>query len=126
MQSADELILLESDGVQGKYLCTKSNTIIEAIGTIVVPRDNKVSKYRGTIIWSTDIPLTVQVNAAKKICGRYCEISDKDILNMAREKRNWTFGEFFCIDAANIMESSRKHNINVEMVDIDSGETLVI
>ena len=126
MQSADELILLESDGVQGKYLCTKSNTIIEAIGTIVVPRDNKVSKYRGTIIWSTDIPLTVQVNAAKKICGRYCEISDKDILNMAREKRNWTFGEFSCIDAANIMESSRKYNINVEMVDIDSGETLVI
>lgn len=126
MQSADELILLESDGVQGKYLSTKSNTIIEAIGTIVVPRDDKVSKYRGTIIWSTDIPLTVQVNAAKKICGRYCGISDKDILNMAKEKRSWTFGEFFCVDAANIIELSRKYNIKVEMVDIDSGEALVI
>ena len=126
MQSADELILLESNGVQGKYLCTKSNTIIEAIGTIVVPRDNKVSKYKGTIIWSTDIPLTAQVNAAKKICGRYCKISDKDILNMAREKTNWTFGEFLGIDAVNIMELSRKYNMNVEMVDSDSGETLVI
>ena len=126
MQSADELILLESDGVQGKYLCTKSNTIIEAIGTIVVPRDNKVSKYKGTIIWSTDISLTVQVNAAKKICGRYCKISDKDILNMAREKTNWTFGEFFGIDAVNIMKLSRKYNMNVEMVDSDSGEILVI
>lgn len=66
MQRSDELILLESDGVQGKYLCTKSNTVIEAIGTIVVPRDNKVTKYRGTIIWSTGISLTVQVNAVKK------------------------------------------------------------
>jgi len=126
MQSSDELILLESDGVQGKYLCTKSNTILEAIGTVAVPRDNKVSKYRGTIIWSADIPLTVQVNASKKICGRYCEISDKDILDMAREKKNWTFGEFFCIDAANIMESARTYNINVEMVDVDSGEILII
>ena len=126
MQSADELILLESNGVQGKYLCTKSNTIIEAIGTMVVPRDDKVSKYRGTIIWSTDIPLTVQVDAVKKICGKYCEISDKDILNMAREKESWTFGEFFGVDAANIIELSKKYKLKVEMVDIDSGEALII
>ena len=126
MQSADELILLESNGVQGKYLCTKRNTIIEAIGTMVVPRDDKVSKYRGTIIWSTDIPLTVQVDAVKKICGKYCEISDKDILNMAREKESWTFGEFFGVDAANIIELSKKYKLKVEMVDIDSGEALII
>lgn len=126
MQSADELVLLESNGVQGKYLCTKSNTIIEAIGTIAVPRDDKVNKYRGTIIWSTDIPVTIQVNAAKKICGKYCEISDKDILNMAREKKNWTFGEFFSVDASNIIELSQKYNQKIEMVDIDSGEALVI
>lgn len=126
MQRSDELILLESDGVQGKYLCTKSNTVIEAIGTIVVPRDNKVTKYRGTIIWSTGISLTVQVNAVKKICSKYCEFSDKDILKLAREKKNWTFGEFFGVDAVNIIELSKKYNIKVEMIDIDSGEALTI
>lgn len=125
MQGTDELILLESNGVQGKYLCKKSNTIIEAIGTIAVPRYKKISKYRGTIIWSTGIPLTVQINAVKKICGKYCKISDKDILNMAREKRSWTFGEFLCDEAINIIELSRKYNIKIEMIDIDNGEKLL-
>ena len=39
---------------------------------------------------------------------------------------SWTFGEFFCVDAANIIELSKKYNIKVEMVDIDSGEALII
>lgn len=45
---------------------------------------------------------------------------------MAREKKNWTFGEFFGVDAVNIIELSKKYNIKVEMIDIDSGEALTI
>ena len=124
MKNADELVLLESDGVLEKYLCTRNNSIVEAVGTVAVPRSDKVEKYKGTIIWSSNSPVTMQVNAAKKICGQYCDISDKDILNMARAKINWTFGEFFGVDAANIIELSKKYNLNIEMVDIDSGEMM--
>jgi len=38
MQDLDELVLLESDGVLGKYLYTKTNEIMEGVGTIAVPR----------------------------------------------------------------------------------------
>ena len=61
----------------------------------------------------------------KKICGKYCEISNMDILNMARENRSWTFGEFMCDEAINIIELSRKYNIKIEMTDIDNGEKLL-
>ena len=66
----------------------------------------------------------MQVNAAKKVCGQYCDISNKDILNMARAKIKWKFGDFFCVDAANIIKLSKKYNLNIEMVDIDSGEKM--
>lgn len=124
MQGLDELVLLESDGVLGKYLCTKTNEIVEGVGTIAVPRGDKIEKYRGMVIWSSEQPITIQVNSAKRICSKYCDISDKDLLNMAREKMNWTFGEFFGVDAVNIIEQSKKYNLKIEMVDIDSGELL--
>lgn len=126
MQKHDELILLESNGVIGKYLDTENNTIIEAIGSIVVPGQGKAAKYRGTVIWSQDIPITMQVMSIKKILHEYIGISNKEILYIAREKTSWTFGEFVSVDAAQIIEKSKMYNLNIEMVDIDSGEKLII
>ena len=60
MQGLDELVLLESDGVLGKYLCTKTNEIMEGVGTIAVPRGDKIEKYRGMVIWSSEQPITIQ------------------------------------------------------------------
>ena len=97
MKQDYELILLESDGVIGKYLSTKDNSIVEAIGTIAVPRDSKVSKYRGTIIWSQDIPITEQIISVKKILQEYLSITNKEMLQIAREKTQWTFGDFLVL-----------------------------
>ncbi|MBR2401232.1 MAG: hypothetical protein IKB01_00485 [Lachnospiraceae bacterium] len=74
------------------------------------------------VIWSSEQPITIQVNAAKRICGKYCDISDKDILDMAREKVNWTFWEFFGVDAANIIEQSKKYNLKISEEEILDAE----
>lgn len=126
MKQDYELILLESDGVIGKYLSTKDNSIVEAIGTIAVPRDSKVSKYRGTIIWSQDIPITEQIISVKKILQEYLSITNKEMLQIAREKTQWTFGDFFGVDAARILERAQTYHLNIEMVDVDSGIKLTI
>lgn len=126
MHEDDDLVLLESDGVKGKYLCLETNEEIEAIGTIAVPREKEVAKYRGTVTWSKNSPITKQIMAMKKICSEYNIISNKDIIAIAREKGSWTFGEFFGVDAANILELAQKYNVNVEMVDINSKTKLVI
>lgn len=126
MKQNHELILLESNGVIGKYLSTKDNAIVEAVGTIAVPRGSEVSKYRGTVIWSQDISVTEQVMSIKKILQEYFSISNQEILHIAREKTKWTFGEFYGVDAAHILQSSKIYNLNIEMVDVDSGIKLTI
>ena len=126
MKQNHELILLKSNGVIGKYLSTKDNTIVEAVGTIAVPRGNKVSKYRGTVIWSQDISITLQVFNANKILSEFYDISNKEILHIAREKTSWTFGEFFGVDAMHILERAKMYNLNIEMIDVDSGIKLTI
>ena len=126
MDDIDELVLLENDGVKGRYLCTKDNVIVEAVGTVAVPRENKVAKYRGIVKWSQETSLAIQVKAMKKICEVNCNLSNEEMLRMAREKANWVFGEFYIIDAVNIMRVSKKYNLNIEMRDIESGEKLVI
>lgn len=126
MKQNHELILLESNGVIGKYLSTKDNTMVEAVGTIAVPRGSKVSKYRGTVIWSQDIPITTQIMSIKKVLQEYFSISNKEILHIAREKTSWTFGEFFGVDATHILERSKMYNLNIEMIDVEDlkGDSL--
>lgn len=67
MQNNEELILLESDGIKGKYLCIETSEVIEAVGTIAVPREDRIIKYRGIVKWSQDTPIIKQVMAMKKI-----------------------------------------------------------
>lgn len=126
MQSKDDLILLESEGVIGKYLCTKDNSIIEAIGTIAVPRDDKIEMYRGTIIWSHNTPIIEQVWRMEKICRNFCVISSKEILSKARENITWSFGEFYYGDAVSIIKLAKEYDLNIEMVSVESGINLVI
>lgn len=124
MQNNENLILLESDGIKGKYLCLETNEVIEAVGTIAVPREDRIIKYRGIVKWSQDISITKQVMAMKKICKKYDIIPNKDILYIARENTEWIFGEFFGVDAANIIEISRKEHLDIEMIDIENGTKL--
>lgn len=127
MKNNHELISHESNGVfAGVYLDTENNTIIEAIGTSAVPGESRAAKYRGTVIWSQDIPITTQVMSIKKILCEHSGISNKEILHIAREKTSWTFGEFFGVDAAHILEKARMYSLNIEMIDIDSGIKLII
>lgn len=125
MKNNHELILHESNEVfAGVYLDTENNTIIEGIG--YVPRESKAAKYRGTVIWSQDIPITTQVMSIKKILREYFSVSNEEILHTAREKTSWTFGEFFDVDATHILEKARMYKLNIEMRDIDSGIKLII
>lgn len=122
----NELIFLEGNGSISKYLCKKDNTIVEAEGAIAVPGVNKILKYRGIVIWSLDIPITKQINDMRKICGKYLNVSSKDILNRSREKNSWIFGEFFDYEAIDILKASKKYNLCIEMINIDSGEKLIL
>lgn len=126
MQNSENLILLESNGIKGKYLCLETNEVIEAVGTIAVPREDRIIKYRGIVKWSQDISITKQVMAMKKICEKYGIIPNKNILCIARENTEWIFGEFFCVDAANIIEISRKEHLDIEMIDIEYGTKLFL
>lgn len=123
MNKEDGMILLASDGVQGRYYCKESNSVIEAIGTVAVPWKND-NKYKGVILWKQDEPLVKQVMFMKKICYKYDILVDNNILLIAREKKSWTFGEFFWGDAVDILVLSKKYNLNIEMIDKNSGETL--
>ena len=107
-------------------MCTKDNSIIEAIGTVAVPREDKIEKYRGTITWSQNIPLIEQVWRMEKICRNFCVISSKEILSKARENITWSFGEFYYGDAVSIIELAKEHNLNIEMISVESGTNLVI
>lgn len=124
MQNNENLILLENDGIKGKYLCLETNEVIEAVGTIAVPREDRIIKYRGIVKWSQDISITKQVIAMKKICKKYDILPNKNILYIARENTEWVFGEFFGVDAANIIEISRKEHLDIEMIDIENGTKL--
>lgn len=124
MQIDEDLILLESDGIMCKYLCLETNEVIEVLGTIAVPREDRIIKYRGIVKWSQDISITKQVMAMKKICEKYGIIPNKNILYITRENTEWIFGEFFGVDAANIIEISRKEHLDIEMIDIENGTKL--
>ncbi len=123
MNKEDDMILLESDGVKGRYFCKESNEVIDAVGTVAVPwrEDNK---YKGTIVWKLDIPLVMQVMLMKKICLKYNILVDNNLLSIAREKKSWTFGEFLWGDAIDILELSKKYNLHIEMIDNNSGKAL--
>lgn len=120
----NDLIFLEANGSISKYLCKKDNTIIEAEGAIVVPGVSEVAKYRGIVIWSLDVPITKQINDMRKICEKYFNVSSKEILNRAREENSWIFGEFYDFEAIDILKLSKKYNLYIEMINIDSGEKL--
>lgn len=122
----NELKFLESDGSISRYLRKKDNTIIEAEGAIVVSGVRKVAKYKGIVIWSLDTPIIEQINCMRKVCEKYYNVSSKEILNKAREEDSWIFGEFFDYEAADILKLSKKYNLYIEMINIDSGEKLIL
>lgn len=86
-------ILLESEGIKEKYLCTETNEIIEAIGTVAVHGDNKMKRYKGIVVWSRKIPIIKQVLAIRKICKDDCTLSNEEILKIAQNTEKWKFGE---------------------------------
>lgn len=125
MQNDDDLILIESDGPILKFLCPEDNTIIECIADPVVPQ-RKIEKFRGTIIWSQDTSIATQVMVMKKICNKNLGMSNQEFMRIAREGKNWTFGEFYVDEAIDILKTAKKYNLNIEMIDIDSGKKLII
>lgn len=126
MKSNNELVFLESDGPICKYLCTKDNTIVMAEGAIKIPGIRRTAKYKGIVTWSLDTPLIKQINDMHKICIKYFSVSNKEILDKAREDTSWTFGEFFDYEAIDILNLSKKYNLCIEMVDVDSGIKLTL
>ena len=125
MLNDDDFILIESDGPILKFLCPKDNTIIECIADPVVPQ-RKIDKFRGTIIWSQDTSISTQVMIMKKICNENLGMSNKEFVRIAREQKSWTFGEFYVDEATDILKIAKKYNLNIEMIDIDSGKKLII
>lgn len=114
-------ILLESEGVKEKYLCTETNEIIEAIGTVAVHGDNKVKKYKGIVVWSRKIPIIKQVLAIRKICKDDCTLSNEEILKIAQNTKKWEFGEFLGVEAMSILEMAKQNDLSVEMVEMSDN-----
>ncbi len=126
MNNRDELILLECDGVICKYLSTKDNSIVVEEGAIAIPGVNRITEYRGIITWSLEESLLKQINDMNRICNKYFNISNKEILKRAREGGGWAFGKFSDFEAIEILTLSKKFNLNIKMVDVDSGEELKV
>lgn len=114
-------ILLEREGVKEKYLCTETNEIIEAIGTVAVHGDNKVKKYKGIVVWSRKIPIIKQVLAIRKICKDDCTLSNEEILKIAQNTKKWEFGEFLGVEAMSILEMAKQNDLSVEMVEMSDN-----
>lgn len=114
-------ILLESEGVKEKYLCTETNEIIDAIGTVAVHGDNKVKKYKGIVVWSRKIPIIKQVLVIRKICKDDCTLSNEEILKIAQNTEKWEFGEFFGVEAMSILEMAKQNDLSVEMVEMSDN-----
>lgn len=129
----EEILLTESiDPMCGahieKILLPKENAIIKHMFVCdpVIPIDYPIPKYRGIVIWSHDIPITTQIVAIKKILKKYVDVSNQELLNIARSNSNLIFGEIYGSEADEILDLARKYNLNIEMVDVETGEKLEI
>lgn len=126
MKNGDELIFLESEGSLCKYLCTKDNAIVMEEGIPAIMGTRRVVKYKGIVTWSLRVPLLKQINDMRKICRHYFQISNKEILEKAREGTSWIFGDFYKEEAIDILNLSQKYNLSIEMVDVDNGVKLTL
>ena len=122
----EDLFFLESNGPLCKYLDSKTNSIVYADGAFEVPGKRKIVKYKGIITWVPDLVLTCQINNLRKVCKKYIDLSMESILKSARNNDSWEFGSFYKEEAVDILELANEYNMNIEMINEDSGEKLII
>lgn len=104
------------------YISYKNNKI-ELIPEII-PRHKRRDYYRGTVIWSKDIPIAEQVLSIKKILKGSLHLSDREMLRKVKEGTDWMFGVFPDYEAEKILKSAKESGIRIEMVDIETGKVL--
>ena len=124
MKQSEDLVLLESNGPLVKYLDTKTNTVVYADAALEVPGVREIVKYKGIVTWTSDV--TTQINALRKICKKYVDLPMKEILENARNNGSYEFGSFYKVEAADLLQSAKEYKLNMEMINVVSGEKLIL
>ena len=107
-----------------EYISNSDNEVGVIMDPVVPGYDRIPNYYRGTVIWSKDIPIAEQVLSIKKILKGSLHLSDREMLRKVKEGTDWMFGEFPDYEAEKILKSAKESGIRIEMVDIETGKVL--
>lgn len=119
-------ILLEKIGCLERYRCKKCGEELEGHVDYMLFPESRPVLCDVFVNWSREHSVVEQINCLKKIVPNIKQISNADLLQIARKYDRWLLGEMYVSEAKEIIKLSEEQGAAfqisfVEKVDMDGG-----